>query len=309
MSRLLLLASLALWPLASGCAPVLAGAIAAAPNGGSILPPDNPLPSVESLALADRTLRVPVGPPAASLAVSIVEPEPSAAIEGGRPRGTIVVAHGIGYRSYWMQGIARRLSAEGYRAVLVDLRGHGRSTGDWMSFGVHESRDLSQVLDELDARGLLAHPVGAYGISYGASTVLQFAGRDPRVHAVVAVSPFANLRSVLPQYARTILPGVGRTISDETLQEAIDEAGRRGGFDPDDANAAAAVQSTRASILLLHGASDWLVPPEHSQRIHAAAPDHSELILVPDTGHVAMYFDLRGQIAQTAVEFFRHQLR
>jgi pimeloyl-ACP methyl ester carboxylesterase len=303
-----LLLLLALVSLASGCAPTLAGAIAAAPNGGSILPPDNPLPSVESLALADRTLRIPVGPPAASLAVSIVEPQP-AAIDGGRPRGTIVVAHGIGYRSYWMKGIARRLSAEGYRAVLVDLRGHGRSTGDWMTFGVHESRDLSQVLDYLDAQGLLAQPVGAYGISYGASTVLQFAGRDPRVKAVVAVSPFATLRSVLPQYARTILPGIGRAISDATLQGAIDEAGRAGGFDPDDADAVAAARRTAASILLLHGSSDWLVPPEHSQRIHAAAPGHSELILVPETGHVAMYFDFRGQIAQTAVEFFRHQLR
>jgi pimeloyl-ACP methyl ester carboxylesterase len=44
---------------------------------------------------------------------------------------------------------AKELAEAGYRAVLVDLRGHGRSTGKYTTFGVQAAKDLSQVIDAL----------------------------------------------------------------------------------------------------------------------------------------------------------------
>ena len=34
--------------------------------------------------------------------------------------------------------------------MLVDLRGHGGSSGRWLTYGVVESRDLSQLIDQLE---------------------------------------------------------------------------------------------------------------------------------------------------------------
>lgn len=62
---------------------------------------------------------------------------------------------------------------------------------------------------------------------------------------MVAVAPFSTMRDVVPDYSRTILPGVGALISDDTLQKAIDEAGRQGNFDPDLADAVAAIQKPK----------------------------------------------------------------
>jgi pimeloyl-ACP methyl ester carboxylesterase len=83
---------------------------------------------------------------------------------------------------------------------------------------------------------------------------------------------------VAPGY--TFLP-----LSDRFVNAAIDRAGVRGGFDPDEASPMAAIVHTRAPVLLLHGQDDRRVPPWHSRLIFAGARDHAELVLLPDVGH------------------------
>ena len=200
------------------------------------------------------------------------------------------------------------VAAAGYRAVLVDLRGHGRSSGKWLTYGIRESRDLSQVIDALEDRGLVSGRLGVYGISYGATTAIHLAGRDPRIAATVAVAPFSTMRDEVPHYIRTILPGAGAALSDETCQEAIDEAGEAGRFDPDVASAVAAIRRTRAAVLILHGTNDWMVPHWHALRLRQAAPDRTRLVLIPGFGHVAIWFDPSGQVAEESRAWFDRYL-
>ena len=84
---------------------------------------------------------------------------------------------------------ARKLARDGYRVVLVDLRGCGRSSGEWISWGGIEIHDMSQLLDELHRRGLADDRVGVVGFSYGGSLGIQLAAVDRRVKAVVALRP------------------------------------------------------------------------------------------------------------------------
>jgi hypothetical protein len=77
------------------------------------------------------------------------------------PRGTVVLLHCYGLNQTVMMPWALRLAQDGWRCVLVDLRGHGRSTGDRIYFGTVEHRDLSQLLDELARGQPLAEPVAA----------------------------------------------------------------------------------------------------------------------------------------------------
>jgi len=248
--------------LAVSCQPLqylAASAIVVAPNRGAAA--SKPI---------DGELAVMVGPPNATLSLEI--------IDGESPHGTVFVLHGIRADKRSMRGWGRMLAAAGLRAVLVDLRGHGRSTGDWLSYGVVESRDLAQVLDAVEARGLRAGSVGVMGISYGAAVAIEWAGSDPRIEAVVAVAPFASLRSVVPGYAPIPLPA-------SFVSGAIDMAGRRGAFDPDSASAVVAIARCHAPVLLVHGQDDHRIPAWHSQLILAAGREHTELLLVPGAGH------------------------
>jgi pimeloyl-ACP methyl ester carboxylesterase len=287
----------------TGCISTLSNVIATAPNvrkPDSVLGTERP-PLSESLLGIDDHFRVDVGPPPAKLSVSVIEP----ADRDTPPRGTIMVLHGMGARSAWMHGKASDFAAAGYRAVLVDLRGHGASTGDRLTYGLREAVDLVTVIDELEARGVLAGRLGVYGISYGATTAIHLAALDERVAAVVAVAPFSDMRSEVSHYVRTIgIPGVGPFLSEEYIQQAVDEAGRINGFSPDRADAAIAIQYTHAPVLLVHGKADVIIPPRHSERLHAAAPRDSKLLLMPGLGHVTVWVDPLGKIRRASQDWF-----
>jgi pimeloyl-ACP methyl ester carboxylesterase len=292
---------LAIAALEAQGAPPLAEVIASAPNRINPWAGEaNPLPPIERLLGVDQQFWVKVGPPEASLSVSVVEPQG----KSQPPRGTILVLHGVLARSANMLPVARVMAGAGYRAVLVDLRGRGRSTGKYMTFGLQEAKDLSQVIDALERRDLLAGNLGVYGISYGATTSIHLAAADRRVRAVVAVEPFSTAREEVPHFARVMVPGIGWLISDETYQQSLDEAGRIAHYDPDEADAVKAIQQTSAPVLLIHGTNDWVVPHQQSERLHAAALDHSELVSVPYLGHVALWVDPGGHVANRARDWF-----
>lgn len=169
--------------------------------------------------------RIAVGPPAATLSVRVVDPKLP-------PRATIFVLHGIRDKKDNLRHFAEHLSEAGYRAVLVDARGHGASTGQWLTYGVQESRDLSRLVDALAVDG----PVGVMGISYGGATAIEWAARDPRVRAAVAVAPFASLREIVPVYTPRTLPVVGWLVPRFLQMRTVDAAGAMAGFDPDQAS-------------------------------------------------------------------------
>lgn len=265
----------------------------------------------------DRELRIDVGPPPASLSVAVIEPYaagveslsvPRDGREGGRfeiyrtsaaasrpaadAKGTVFVLHGLYDRKGSAFSVlwAAVFSQAGYRVVLVDLRGHGHSTGKWITYGAVESKDLIQVADALDAQGLITGRVGAFGISYGAATAIQWAAADPRVAAVVAFAPFDTLENAAADFVPQALGKWRRLISPADLRAAMRWAGRLADFDPAEASPLRAIAQTRAPVLLVHGTADEHLPPAHSQRLHAAAPDHSELFLVEGADHVSLLF-------------------
>jgi pimeloyl-ACP methyl ester carboxylesterase len=244
--------------------------------------------------LAPGERAIVVGPPFAVLCVEVEGADPS--------RGTIFVLHGIRDAKESVLAWARMLAACGYRAVLVDLRGHGRSTGELLSYGIQESRDLVQVLDALEKERAIDGPVGVMGHSYGAATAIQWAARDARVGAVVAVASFAGLREVVAGYGGIHLPA-------SLIERALSRVVIRGGFHPDEASPASAIRRTDAAVLLVHGRADRQVPAWHSERIRAARPDGTELVLVDGVGHVEVAGARRTRLAERATRWFGQHLR
>lgn len=168
---------------------------------------------------------VEVGPPPASLSYRVIQPadyhltvSSTNWMEHGRkrtefdftadlpaktnrwtaqPRGTVVLLHGYALAQFSMAPWALRLAGEGWRCVLLDLRGHGRSTGDKIYYGMQEPKDLSQLLDKLAQDGQLKEPMAAMGESYGAVMALRWRPVEPRVRSVVAITPYAGLSNTV----------------------------------------------------------------------------------------------------------------
>jgi pimeloyl-ACP methyl ester carboxylesterase len=221
----------------------------------------------------------------------------------GPPRGTVLLLHGFLQRKEYLAPWAVRLAQAGYRCVLLDLRGHGASTGAHISFGAFESRDVSAVLDDLGARGWDVSHVGVLGVSYGASVALLAAGRDPRITAVVAFEPFASAGRAVPELMRAAFASEAAGISDQQFAAAHIKEARIAGFSWAEADIAAALQRTRAPVLFIHGAADTWVSPDHSRTLMKVAPPGSELKIIPKDNHVSLPLQIEP-FQQAVIDWF-----
>jgi pimeloyl-ACP methyl ester carboxylesterase len=206
----------------------------------------------------------------------------------GVPKQTIVVLHGYLQDKRFLTPWALRLAQAGYRCAVVDLRGHGESTGKHIGFGAFEAADISAVIDDLGRRGWDVSRVGLFGVSYGASVALLTAGRDPRVKAVVAFEPFSSAEQAVPELMRSAFASRARGITDRQFADAYVKEAKIAGFDWKDADIPAALKRTTAPVLFLHGEADTWLSPEHSRRLAAMAPPGSRLRLAPRDNHVTL---------------------
>ena len=226
------------------------------------------------------------------------------------PKGTVFLLHGIGDRKenvpyrLW----ARILAQAGYRAILVDLRGHGRSTGDFLTYGVTESSDLRQVLDALQDLDLIRGPVGVWGISYGAAVAIQWAAADPRVKAVVAFEPFCTLRDAVHDFAPVVLGPFTFLAAPAVLSAVTQAAAAQAGFRAEQASPLRAIRETEAPVLLVHGTDDHHLYPQHSVRLHEAALDHSDLYLVKGANHLTLWIHDLPVVRERVTSWLDQQL-
>ena len=115
----------------------------------------------------------------------------------------LVWLHGILLDANLSRGLARALAAKGYRVVLLDLLGHGRSDKP-RDPGVHRM-DLyaEQVLCLLDKLGVDQVVLG--GVSLGTNVSLLAAVRAPeRIRGLILEMPV--LESAAPAAALTFVP-------------------------------------------------------------------------------------------------------
>jgi len=119
-----------------------------------------------------------------------------------RNGAAVVLVHGAGGdRAGGILSHAELLARHGYGVLLYDARGGGESGGRLESMGWTWHRDVRAAVDFLAARGV--DRIGALGLSTGAEAVLEAAGRDPRIDAVVAEGAQTRTYSELRLLPRT----------------------------------------------------------------------------------------------------------
>jgi pimeloyl-ACP methyl ester carboxylesterase len=216
---------------------------------------------------------------------------------------TIVILHGYMMYKETMVPWASELAQAGYRVVLVDLRGHGQSTGDQVTYGKYETKDLSQMLDYLKAQGLCDEKIGVLGLSYGATVALAWAAADPRVQAVVAIAPYNHPEEAAVRLAKELkIP-----ISPKALREALALAAQRLDLKWADWSGEVAMRKLKEPVLLISGGHDRICLPADIETLRKAAPAGTKVVAIPDVNHFVLGF-LLHKLAEPVKAWFDSHL-
>ena len=197
-----------------------------------------------------------------------------------------ILFHGYrGFSERDMCGAVQRCFAVGHSAILADLRCHGRSDGHIITFGLRESEDVLLWIEEARRRFGGDHPMMIGGVSMGAATVLMAAGLDlpDNIRYVLADCGYTSAKAIILKIIRQLkLP---------TFVYLFIRAGAviYGGFDPDKADATAALRRCRVPVIFFHGDRDGFVPCEMSRENYAACAAPKTLIITADADHGLCY--------------------
>jgi pimeloyl-ACP methyl ester carboxylesterase len=105
----------------------------------------------------------------------------------------VVLLHGYPAEKADMLPLAAALAPR-FTVLLLDQRYFGKSGGRVTTIGFRERGDLRRAVDFLGTRGV--KEVGVFGFSLGGAVALLAAAEDPRIRAVVAYAPFADLKTL-----------------------------------------------------------------------------------------------------------------
>lgn len=294
----------------SGCASSIAQRMVEAPNHEiqSLYPKYTSMPNGVGSPLDPhdqvlRLRRVPVETGAVSLRMVVIEPTDAPFLHADQgewwwawpptprePVGTLILLHGMWGSIDYLTDHGVAFANAGWRVVLLELRGHGESTGGMVTYGNCESRDVIEALQRLQADGTLHKPVALVGWSLGGSVAIMAAGRGAPVDAVVAIAPFAHLRDVAPNFADHFGGWLSWLATDGLADRVITQAGVLGGFDPVADSPLALVPNVHQPLLLIHGANDDLIPPQQSLLLANAAGGPVTRVIVPGQDHIEEVF-------------------
>jgi uncharacterized protein len=217
----------------------------------------------------------------------------------------VILQHGYGANSGQMLPVGLMLARYGYGVLLFDFRGHGRSEGDFVTFGHDEVRDTEAALDFLlEQPDVDPERIGVIGNSMGGATAILAAADNPQLRAVVAEGTFAEVRDI--ETGIRLAGILSRAPFDPLVNRLV---AHYLGFDLD------AIAPFRRvgdigprAVLVMHGGEDELVPLQSGEKLFAGAQEPKELWYEPSIRHNAFFRSMPLEYEQRIVAFLDRYL-
>lgn len=206
-----------------------------------------------------------------------------------KPTNKVVISvHGyMGYRFQDAAIINPFLHEEGYNVLYIDLRGHGESEGNYVTFGVMDHLDLIQWINYIDNRFNHDCSIILHGVSMGGNTVLRTCNKQlpPTVKCIIDDCGFTSAWEEICHVCRTNLhlpsfPAVnmlGQIVKSKAKFSIKDESTEK------------CVNETKLPICFIHGEQDNFVPTIMSKKNYEACQSEKELHLFPNASHALSY--------------------
>ncbi len=200
-------------------------------------------------------------------------------------RVVLVLVHGQGANRSSMLPTAEILAHHGYGSLLIDLRAHGLSDGDMVTYGYREVHDVIAAFEYLALRGDIdPDRIGALGRSLGGAAVIRAAARSDIPKFIVIESTFSSLSDLIEDTygAISIFPKwpfayIIMALAENKVHARVEEVDLVRDLS----------HTSSLQVFLIHGAEDQIIPIQHHKRLADSIKDKGEFWVIPGMGHVS----------------------
>lgn len=217
---------------------------------------------------------------------------------------TLILLHGISSNKESFLAFAESLCAQGFRVAAFDSRAHGESQGGCCTYGWHEKKDISLIIEAVKTMDPSSR-VGIFGNSLGGAIALQAMANDPRIECGVIESTFADFLEAACLRATAWT----KIRIDPFVYPGLWRAGAEGDWKPFQVSPETAALSISKPVFMIHGSDDWVFPASHGERIFKNLSSPSkEWLLVPGGGHHGLSKSYGPGYEKRIIEFYKKWL-
>jgi len=212
----------------------------------------------------------------------------------------VVQLHGISNCKETNFPRAKILADSGYASLLLDLRAHGESGGEYCTFGYKEKYDLKAVADTLSAM-MPGYPLAIWGASLGGAIALEAMAVESRYSFGIVESTYDEYPKVVAEYGEAYMFGFQ---PQWVLDRVLHKSGEIAHFDPYAVNPVVAAAQIDRPVLFMHGDRDARIPKDFNKRNYDAVKNDEKVwVLVHGGGHNNLW-TLDGPHLKTVVYTF-----
>ena len=204
-------------------------------------------------------------------------------VRGRRGDGVVLLVHSLRSNRIEMLSRAKFLNEQGYGVLLIDLRAHGETPGDRITFGLGEAEDVEASIAYL-RNAFPGERIAAIGVSLGAAAIV-LSKHAPRLDAVVLESLHPTIEEAVENRLRLHLGEFGPVFSPLLLWQLS----FRFGTSPDELSPIKRIGDLNAPLLLISGTDDQHTKVAETERLFEAARQPKEIWIVPGGGHFNMH--------------------
>ncbi|BBO00400.1 alpha/beta hydrolase [Sporolactobacillus terrae] len=196
----------------------------------------------------------------------------------------IILLHGYMDEASNMFYYASVFAEHGYNVLVPNLRGAGRSEGDYIGMGWNDRLDVVGWIKQLVAHDPEAK-IAVFGVSMGGATAMMTAGEKlpPNVCCVIEDCGYTSVADEFAYELRNLF----RLPAFPILRLADRVTRSRAGYGIYEASAIEQVKKANVPILFIHGDNDTFVPTHMVHKVYEAAAGEKELLLVKKATHAA----------------------
>lgn len=193
-----------------------------------------------------------------------------------------IVIHGYCGQGQDMTYFAQEYYNRGYNVLVVDLRGHGQSEGDYIGMGWHDRLDIIEWANYIINKNLNSQII-LHGVSMGAATVMMVTGENLPSNIKLAIED-CGYTSIWDEFAMQ-LKLLYNLPTFPALNAASAVCKIRAEYMLEEGSCVQQVKKSKTPTVFIHGDQDRFVPFEMLDVVYQAANCEKQKLVIEGAAH------------------------